>query len=124
MSAEDRPTPEERLRYLAGVTALGLTVAVVGAVLALVVLGRSFAEAAPALGFIGTITATLFLYSGLGGAIQKVQRQVNGNLSREAARADDAVAQLAQIARIAATERPDLVTTVAGRHAARIPERH
>ncbi|MGY5106756.1 hypothetical protein, partial [Streptomyces sp. 900105245] len=89
--SESRPgsDPAQQLRYLAGVTALALTVADVGAILALVLLGREFSAAVTTgLGFVGAITATLFVYSGLGGQLAQVHKQVNGNLSREVERAD------------------------------------
>mgnify|MGYP006990416112 CR=1 FL=1 len=89
----------ERLRFFAGIAALFLVVACAVAALCVVVSGRPFDTLSPALTWTGGIVATLFVYSGLAGKIDAVHRQVNGNLEREVERADNAVAQLTEIAR-------------------------
>lgn len=89
----------ERLRFFAGLAALFLVVACAVASLATVVSGHPFDSLSPALTWVGGVTAALFVYSGLSTKIEAVHKQVNGNLEREVARADNAVAQLTEIAR-------------------------
>lgn len=93
----------EHLRFLAGLVALVLSLACGGAALFVVVSGRSFDGAVPALAWVGTVSATLFTYSGLHGKIDAVHRQVNGNLEREVHRADTAWATVAEVAKTTTT---------------------
>lgn len=101
----------ERLRFFAGVAALLISIACAVAVLFVVTSGRDFAALGPALGWVGTICASLFVYSGLSNQVGAVHRQVNGNLEREVKRADDANARLADIAS-AATAAPAVAVVV------------
>ena len=103
----------ERLRFFAGLAALFLVVACAVATLATVVSGHPFDTLSPALTWVGGVTAALFVYSGLSTKldsvdkrVESVHKQVNGNLEREVARADNAVAQLTEIARNTTTETP------------------
>ena len=96
----------ERLRFLAGCVALVIVVACVGVALFVGASGRDFAQLGPALGWIGTIAATLFLYSGLSNQIGAVHKQVNGNLEREVNRADTAYARLAELVQGVSTPTP------------------